>query len=374
MAWIDKYVTADAAGGGDGSSGSPWTITEAIASVAAGQRVNVAAGSYPNMAADYAFATAGTATAPIWWRGYKTTIGDLDSAGGSRVAGTDLPLWNADTTTDQIVISGAHQIFSNIAITSICTDAGGAVNASGGNLRMIRCSITNTQPNSASKAFAATGTASISLVGCYLKATTTATRVVDTSVTASLIGCVVEGGVVGVYRSAHVIGTVIFGFTTAGWDIDTATSAAVLSNCTIYSNGGTNGVRSSVAITTGAYFFHNCIIGGCTNGINNTAASNVNGIYVVGCQFYGCTNNLVNITEQSDVTDALTASLFNIDSDTDPFTAKASGNFTLLAGAAARQAGFPRIYDNTSMIGYPDIGAVQAQALAPSGSSYAFIG
>jgi len=78
------YVTHNAGGGGVGSSGDPWTLTEAIDTVAAGETVYVkATGAYQT---EYAtgggkgsvmyFATDGTAALPIHWIGYKTTAGD----------------------------------------------------------------------------------------------------------------------------------------------------------------------------------------------------------------------------------------------------------------------------------------------------------
>lgn len=77
MAITERYVTADS-DGGDGSSGNPWTLTEAFGAAAAGDRVNIKAGTYTRTGSD-TVTVDGTAASPIIWRGYNATIGDLDA-------------------------------------------------------------------------------------------------------------------------------------------------------------------------------------------------------------------------------------------------------------------------------------------------------
>lgn len=75
MAWTERYVTVAGAGAHDGTSeGNAWTLAEAIAAAAAGQRVNVKAGTH-TVASDRTFGTAGTDASAIWWRGYNSEIG-----------------------------------------------------------------------------------------------------------------------------------------------------------------------------------------------------------------------------------------------------------------------------------------------------------
>lgn len=76
MAITERYVTSGAAGGGDGSSGTPWTLTEAFANAVAGDRVNVKADGTYTVSANLTGTANGTDDSPIIFRGYLTTIGD----------------------------------------------------------------------------------------------------------------------------------------------------------------------------------------------------------------------------------------------------------------------------------------------------------
>ncbi|MFZ9077482.1 MAG: hypothetical protein ACO23H_03040, partial [Alphaproteobacteria bacterium] len=79
MAWTDRYVDASAAGGGTGTSpADPWTFGEAISNTAAGMRVNFKTGTYDTTTNTNVSSIGTTVYQPSWWRGYKTTVGDLD--------------------------------------------------------------------------------------------------------------------------------------------------------------------------------------------------------------------------------------------------------------------------------------------------------
>jgi hypothetical protein len=88
MSLTEKYVSALAGGGGSGSSGSPWTLDEAVANVAAaggGTRVNIKDDADYLRTASLTLITPGTQQNPIYWEGCHATPGD--GGGPNLVAG-----------------------------------------------------------------------------------------------------------------------------------------------------------------------------------------------------------------------------------------------------------------------------------------------
>jgi hypothetical protein len=71
MAWTERFVTATAPGGGDGSQGLPWTLAEGLTNLAAGMRLNLLVGTYAR-SASISVATGG----PWVIQGYSSTPGD----------------------------------------------------------------------------------------------------------------------------------------------------------------------------------------------------------------------------------------------------------------------------------------------------------
>lgn len=100
----NKYVTTGAAGGGDGSIGSPWTLAEAMTQAVSTDKVGIAAGVYvgvdPGVApANYHFTPAfrptnsGTASDPIWFIGQD----GCDVRSGATVSGSGWPAYGVLT-------------------------------------------------------------------------------------------------------------------------------------------------------------------------------------------------------------------------------------------------------------------------------------
>ncbi len=73
---VDRYVSASAGGGGDGTSeGSAWTFEEAALNAEAGQTVWIKAGEYGNIT--ISIENSGTSNSPIKFIGYTNSPGDI---------------------------------------------------------------------------------------------------------------------------------------------------------------------------------------------------------------------------------------------------------------------------------------------------------
>lgn len=149
MAFTDYYVSVAGGGAHDGTSeANAWTLAESLAAPApAGARVNVKTGSYTLVGGTSAFPT-GTIPLPILFRGYNSTIGDLDTQG-----------WNADgtlnytnfpviTVTTAVQVPGVLCFLQNLRIEGALSSylIGSTVVDDWG---VISCSVQNTQNNAA---------------------------------------------------------------------------------------------------------------------------------------------------------------------------------------------------------------------------------
>ena len=106
------YVTADAAGTGDGSEGDPYTLLQAINAVVAGDTVIIEIGEY-DVSARVTFATSGTLENPIVWIGTIGTDWTQDSTSSS---GTQSVLFENITFPYNMAVSmsGDYNYFHKI--------------------------------------------------------------------------------------------------------------------------------------------------------------------------------------------------------------------------------------------------------------------
>lgn len=149
MAYTEKYVTSAAGGGGDGSLGNPWTLTEAFANAVAGDRVNIQSDAGYNIAGG-TISNAGTVTSYVCFRGYNSIIGDLENQG--RNSNTTLNTSNFPTiTTSALITPSAYSLFQNLIITG---SVSGALLSSTSIdfVSIVSCKIENTLNNTAARA------------------------------------------------------------------------------------------------------------------------------------------------------------------------------------------------------------------------------
>lgn len=148
MAYTERYVTQAAGGGGVGSSGDPWTLAEALTNAVANDRVNIQSDSAYSIGAD-SVTNAGSAAGLIVFRGYDTTIGDLENQGRNADGTLDTTGFPAITLTG-ILTPNIFVVFQNLAVTG---SLGSALFSSGSvdNVTFVSCEIINTANNSGAR-------------------------------------------------------------------------------------------------------------------------------------------------------------------------------------------------------------------------------
>lgn len=356
MAWTERYVRDDASGSGDGTadtSGSAWTLAQAISSASNGHRINIRVGTY-TQGANIDFSKTQTA-----WRGFNTTPGDCD---------TDPTLTRPTIAMGsyRFIWRGTQSRFENLIFTSSNTETGTFITASEVNfMAWRRCRFVCTAANSNGSAFITLGNQNFSFKECEFVATTSATKCVAMpSNSADFSHCYFEGGARGLSLDSNftmVISNCYFtGQTVAG--VYTATNGVtpVIRNCTFRSITGDGYLNDGSNWPT---HFEDCVfanIGGyairsnystytfCWNLLRNSFYSVTSGKY------YG-------------ITDAL--EIGTIDEASDPFPDAGTGDITLASGSSSRgaQLRFPGL---ASSISYRDRGAVQHQDAGGGGGVY----
>jgi len=357
MAWTEKYCSPAGGGAHDGSTAADaWTLAEAIASVAAGNRVNMIAGTYANTTNNRTFAANGTATAPIWLRGYKTAIGDMDGTPTSqRVDGTDIPL--ISFTTGQFAITGNNYSCSSLAITS--AKSGVTASISGTNIEFARCRFYNTAANSASSSLSLGTNTTFVFHHCYFESTNTATCNIDALKQSEFHYCAVKGGDIGLRcgtQNIFIRGCAFRSQATSAITQIANGSIVFIVGCTIRGSM-TNGILlGGAAATPGWSYCAENLIVSCTNGINMANATATNNVKRWNNDYYNCTNNEVGFGDSP--------SFYGQTESGDPNTS--STDLSLISGANAKANG-AGLFEVEAYSSYLDIGAVQRQEAASGG-------
>lgn len=355
MALTQRYVRADAAGGGNGTTDTnsggtgAWTLAEALAAYTSGMCVNVRSGTYANTTTDRTFATNGTVTAPVWFRGFNATPGDCE-------ADPTLAHPQITFTTGRFIGTGAHLIWSCLDVSGARTTNSQA-STTGASCRSHRCRFTNTGTNANSLALSVGGTGQLSLSFCYLSADSAAGSVLTTTTGTFVYRSAFEGGGAGINPTGgnlFVVQSALNRCGSHGFNAATTSNLFVV-GCTIAGCGG-DGVR--LAATPNFGMIAHCLIaqnGGW--GINNSTGTAITLMHRYGNDFYSNTSG--NETGLGD-----SPSISELAESASPFANLAGGDLALLVTSAARGGGGGP-FENQSYSGYGDVGAIQRHEGVP---------
>jgi hypothetical protein len=362
MAFTEKYCTSAGAGAHDGTSeANAWTLAEAISGVASGNRVNVKAGTFANTTTNRTFSTAGSTTAPIWWRGYTSTIGDLDAEPAADwVSGTDTP--SITFSTGVVSISGGHQIFSNIDFLFTGT-SGNPLSIDAANTELRRCR-SEAQANNAGSRAISVNQIPFWAYGCTFLAHAGGTSVVHcNNHRLDFYGCRVHGGTYGIDASSFIvyIRKCLISNPSSHGVYSTGNAAEILIDDDTFYNTGGDGVRYGTPPQTASVTNSNfSVIGGY--GINNASGTNTNLIKRYGNNFHSCTSGQTNGFGDSPSHDATT-------DGSSPFET-AGSDFRPASASSSRTTAFPRWFRGLSFANGRDRGSVQHTDSGGGGTTY----
>lgn len=256
MSFAEKYVTQGAGGTGDGTSGDPWTLAEALTQAVAGDRVNVQSDAGYSLGAD-AVTNTGTAINFIIFRGYNSSIGDLEGQGRNADSSLNTTNYPVITLTGTLAPSD-WSFFQNLSFT-------GAVN---GNILgagsadywfVISCSVVNSASNGSARGLfldndcgvinsdiSCTGATHTQVIIADVRLTLDGNRITGTLSTATLVTCV----------NGIFVGNTFVGSTSGiGLNLEQAADFQYLRNNTFYGIG--TAIETPNAAQTRPFFLIN---------------------------------------------------------------------------------------------------------------------
>lgn len=341
MAYTERYVTSAASGGGAGTSGDPWTWAESLSNAAAGDRVNIQSDAGYSTSGG-TISSAGTLNSRIVFRGYNSTIGDLENQGRNADGSLNTTNFPVITVTAAFIPSN-WSIIQNLYITG--SVAASILNGSApDNTHAIDCKIENTL--SSTSARAGEGDSDANFINCDFECTQTTHGDVFTSdAQAIIVGCRFIGNTSGSYAWCSVRNGVVTGCamvnkgtqgTSKGLVTETAgTSMQVITNNTMY-NFGTAISLPNAAFTTKTPILVNNHFTDCNEGINNLySGTDVVTIMEVSSRTRDNTTNRTGLGDSLNIGE-LTTDTGGPETD---YEDAANGDITLISTAPAIDAG-----------------------------------
>ncbi len=311
-------------------------------------RVNVKGAQTSSTGANIGLGVAGTSEDnPVWWRGYSSIIGDLD---------TDYTTTRPTLTVQtgfRVSITGGYQKFSNLVFTGNYQFAALLRYTGTGPFTMVRVKATNVFADAAAAAIMVGPGANCqtNLVACHFEANATASGAIDHQLGyLHCHGCVLKGGVAGLAitntgnaNGAVLTNCILLGTTYGAYIQNTLTRILSFVNCTFY-NPSSDAVRVTSNTDSQSVLIANCIfdtVGGY--GVKNTNGT-TQGMWLLDfCDTHSLTSGVSNGLVDDAGTGDGSARAMQVDASS-PFVS-AGTDFTPATGSNAIANAFPGALD-----------------------------
>ena len=270
-----------------GAWANPWAfIGIGTTAVYRSTRINIKSGTYASTTVSKTFNNIGSNLAPLLWRGYNTTPGDIEANPLNATYQNAKPLltW----TTGNCTISGLRQEWSNVSFQSAVGSSTAAVSVQN-EVTFTRCRFEYTGTFAGATACAFGTTQGGNFAECVFKAPSTSTRVATVAIGCGYINCVFTGGQVGLECTGspyYVYRCVFMGLTSHGISSTAANRLHVI-HCSFL--GCVDGIRCSVAPTGPGTIRWNLFVNCSGVAINNTSGTTTQALVFSDNDFYNNT-------------------------------------------------------------------------------------
>lgn len=365
MAWTERYVRADAAGGGDGTTDSnsgangAYTLAEAMAvTTPNGIRFNVKSGTYTcDSSATRSFSQTISAGTACCFRGFNTTIGDLDN----ETDPTNFP--SLDAGAGHFNLDAARYWLRNIRFLSNSGTAGiAALNVFANQGRVHNCRMEMTNNSRYGFQTNATGDYAI-LYRSHIIGTTRAVSFSDNA-EASCVGCFANG-----YYGYHHAAPGTTAFCIAHYSSGGAVGFYTTSNNDFFQNTsyihGNLGAAGASSGSASSIFANNLLVNSETYGIIghfSHLADNSNLWSIRNTHYNHTSGNTADLPEDQEWEPTTASAQPMVDPDNSDYSLNPNGDAIQAAGFGWLDLG---IFD------YSDAGAIQSQRITTTISTIA---